>query len=93
MSAVGGHKRSFRDLTGNVSCWGRPDVPRTWLELPVLAEGVEKVSASRFLETMIQFGACERINVAQWTAVMNDHCEISDRSDLFNTLSHFRTFG
>jgi hypothetical protein len=52
-----------------------------------LAEAVEKVPVFRNLETMIQFGARERIIVAQWAAIMNDHCENSEGSDFFNSLS------
>ncbi len=72
---------------------GKADVRELPSECPLIAEAVEKVPASRILETMIQSGTRDRINVTQRAAVMNDRCENFRGEDFFNSLSHKRTFG
>ncbi len=71
---------------------GKADLFATGSECLLLAEAVEKVPASRILETMIQSGTRDRINVTQRAAVMNDRCENFRGEDFFNSLSQKRTW-
>ena len=58
------------------------------LEWRLLAEGVEEVPRTRFLETMIQNSAFHRINITASAPHGNNSCEKSDSSDFFNTLGY-----
>ncbi len=47
--------RGEADISDGMSeAGGRPDLPRAWLELRLLAEGVEKVPKLKIFETIIQ---------------------------------------
>jgi hypothetical protein len=71
---------------------GKADVRELPAVCPLIAEVVEKVPGSRILETVIQSGDCDRINIAQRAADRNDRCGNSSGSDFFNTLGYKRTY-
>jgi hypothetical protein len=55
-------------------------------ECPNLAEAVEKVSGSKFLETMIQHEAHHRNKTVQKYAIVSDPYKNFGGSDFFNSL-------
>ncbi len=62
-------------------------------ELPLLAEGVEKVRKLKVFETIIQNSGLRRINIATSATHTNNSCAKLDGPDFFNTLSYEQTSG